>query len=129
MRFIFLIALGLFFVHAQPSQSSATSIVLPQIGEWVLGNFQSRGYWYSRVVARADVNGVTIKYDDGDVETVPYERLRPYNWGVGSRVECNFQNSGQWYKGTIQQLGGTALSINYDDGDFERTRTGLCRSQ
>jgi hypothetical protein len=129
MRFIFLIALGLFFVHAQPSQSSATNIVLPQIGEWVLGNFQSRGYWYPGVVARADVNGITIKYDDGDVETVPYERLRPYNWGVGSRVECNFQNSGQWYKGTIQQLGGTALSINYDDGDFERTRTGLCRSQ
>ncbi len=129
MRFIYLIAIGLCFVHAQPSQSRATSIVLPKIGEWVLGNSQARGYWYPGVVARADVNGVTIKYDDGDVETVPYERLKPYNWGVGSVVECNFQNAGQWYRGTIQQLGGSALSINYDDGDFERTRTGLCRLQ
>ncbi|MEC9343169.1 MAG: hypothetical protein VYD64_04910 [Pseudomonadota bacterium] len=100
-----------------------------QQGEWVLGQWQGGAYYYPGIVA-GQVNGmVTIRYDDGDVDTRPVNQVRPYDWRVGSRVECNFQRAGVWYSGTISSLGGASLAIAYDDGDFETTRTGLCRSR
>ncbi len=40
-------------------------------------------------------NQVTIRYDDGTLETRPANQVRPYNWRVGSRIVCLFTN-GRW---------------------------------
>ena len=129
MRLVCSILFSFVIVSASPVHVLAASVGVPQVGEWVLGNYQGRGYWYPGVVAGVRNDGVPLQYDDGDVEFSPFKRLRPYDWRVGSRVECNYQSAGQWYSGTIAKVGSTSLSINYDDGDFERTRTGMCRSR
>jgi hypothetical protein len=72
---------------------------------------------------------VTIRYDDGDRETVSISAVRPYDWAIGGRVECNFKGQGTWYPGRISSLAGERIGIAYDDGDKETTKTGRCRSR
>jgi len=99
-------------------------------GQWVLSQFQGGAYYYPGVVIRQQGNMVTTRYDDGDVDTRPSNQVKRYNWRVGSRVECNYRRAGVWYRGRISGMqGDTGLYISYDDGDFENTVTGLCRSQ
>ncbi|MBB3809858.1 tudor domain-containing protein [Pseudochelatococcus contaminans] len=99
------------------------------VGDWVLGNFQGSGYWFPGVIANVAGDKVTIRYDDGDLETVYANAVRPYDWSVGTRVECNFKGAGDWYAGRITSLSGERLSIAYEDGDKETTKTGKCRSR
>ncbi|MCG8271375.1 tudor domain-containing protein [Aquamicrobium sp. NLF2-7] len=107
----------------------AGSAAAQSVGDWVLGNYQNSGYWFPGVISDVSNDKITIKYDDGDLETVYPNAVRPYNWSVGTRVECNWQNSGDWYAGQITLLNGDKVSVSYDDGDRENTRTGLCRSR
>lgn len=95
----------------------------------MLGQWQGGRYWYPGVVEHSTQDSVTIQYDDGDRATQPSRQVKAYNWHAGSRVECNWQNGGRWYSGTITRLNTDRLRINYDDGDTEATRTGSCRSQ
>ncbi|CAK02999.1 hypothetical protein pRL110057 (plasmid) [Rhizobium johnstonii 3841] len=71
----------------------------------------------------------SIRYDDGDKETVSLSDVRPYDWVIGMKVECNYKGAGDWYAGKITSLGGEKIGIAYDDGDKETTRTGRCRSR
>jgi hypothetical protein len=64
-----------------------------------------------------------------DRETLSLGNVRPYDWAIGRRVECNFKGAGTWYPGVIASLAGETIGINYDDGDRERTKTGRCRSR
>lgn len=98
-------------------------------GEWVLGRWQGGAYWFPAVVEKVSGGSVSIVYDDGDRETTTLEKVRPYDWAVGKKVECNYKGRGEWYSGRISALGGEMISINYDDGDKERTKTGRCRSR
>jgi hypothetical protein len=98
-------------------------------GDWVLGNYKGAGYWFPGVIDKAGGGKVTIRYDDGDKETVAMGDVRPYNWAIGMKVECNFQGKGDWYRGTISSLAGEKIGIAYDDGDKEVTKTGRCRSK
>ena len=98
-------------------------------GDWVLGNYKNAGYWFPGVIEKAEGGKITIRYDDGDRETVALARVRPYNWAIGMKVECNFQGQGKWYSGKIASLAGDKIGIAYDDGDKETTRTGRCRSR
>lgn len=98
-------------------------------GDWVLARYKGGAYWYPGVIQGTADGRITVGYDDGDRETLSVASVRPYTWAVGSRVECNFQNSGKWYPGVIASLGGESLGVNYDDGDRERTKTGRCRSR
>jgi hypothetical protein len=98
-------------------------------GDWVLGRYQGGRYWYPGVVQRSSGDSVRIHYDDGGRETLPVSLVRRYDWQVGTRVQCNWQNRGSWYGGVIRSLGNNSLRIDYDDGDSERTRTGMCRSR
>ena len=107
----------------------ASSANAQTVGDWVLGNYQNSGYWFAGVISNVDGDKITIRYDDGDLETVYPSAVRPYNWAVGTRVECNFQGAGDWYAGKITALKVEKLSIAYDDGDSENTTTGMCRSQ
>ena len=95
----------------------------------MLGNYQGKGYWFPGVVQDMMGGKVTIRYDDGDVETVGKSAVRPYDWMIGMPVECNYKNQGQWYSGTIASLAGESIGIAYDDGDKETTKTGRCRSR
>tara|TARA_Y100000589_G_scaffold193422_1_gene183024 strand:- start:11 stop:847 length:837 start_codon:yes stop_codon:yes gene_type:complete len=38
---------------------------------------------------------------------------------IGDRVECNWQNRGINFRGTIVSINGDTFDINFDDGDFE----------
>jgi hypothetical protein len=98
-------------------------------GDWVLGNYRGQGYWFPGIVQSVDGGNVTVRYDDGDVETVGRSAVRPYDWMIGMAVECNWKNQGQWYRGTIASLAGESIGIAYDDGDKETTKTGRCRSR
>lgn len=98
-------------------------------GDWVLGNYKNAGYWFPGVVEKTGGGQITIRYDDGDRETVSINNVRPYDWMIGSKVECNFKGQGEWYAGTISSLAGEKIGIAYDDGDKETTRTGRCRSK
>lgn len=97
-------------------------------GDWVLARYKGGDYWFPGIVQSIAGDRVVVAYDDGDRETLALSRVRPYNWAIGSRVECNFKRGGKWYPGVISSLAGEALGVNYDDGDKERTKTGLCRS-
>lgn len=98
-------------------------------GDWVLGNYQGAGYWYPGIAEKVGGGKVTIRYDDGDRETVTAKKVRPYDWMIGMKVECNYKNAGEWYSGKIASLAGEKIGIAYDDGDKETTKTGRCRTQ
>ena len=38
---------------------------------------------------------------------------------IGDRVECNWQNRGINFRGTIASINGNTFDIKFDDGDFE----------
>lgn len=96
-------------------------------GDWILARWKNGQHWFPGIIQSISGDRLTIKYDDGDRETLSLSSVRPYNWAVGSKVECNFKGAG-WYAGKITALSGDRLSIAYDDGDKENTRTGRCRS-
>lgn len=119
---LFLAALFMACLGATPVAQAQTP------GDWVLARFRNGNYWYPGVVQGIGGGRITVQYDDGDRETLPVGLVRPYDWTIGSRVQCNFRGAGSWYPGRITALGGSSLSIAYDDGDRERTGTGRCRS-
>jgi len=98
-------------------------------GDRALGNYQGAGYWFPAVVSKTSGDQLVLRYDDGDVETLPASAVKPYTWQKGYVVECNFQGNGTWYQGRITDLDGSRLTIAYDDGDREETSTGRCRSR
>lgn len=97
-------------------------------GDWVLAKWKNGAYWFPGIIQSVQGDKLVITYDDGDKETLYANMVRPYNWKVGSKVECNFKNAGAWYPGKITALNGASVSIAYDDGDKENTKTGRCRS-
>jgi hypothetical protein len=97
-------------------------------GDWVLARFKRGNHWYPGIIQSISGDRVTVAYDDGDRETLNLADVRPYNWAIGTRVECNFKGQGKWFPGVIASLAGGTVGINYDDGDTERTNTGRCRS-
>lgn len=98
-------------------------------GDWVLARYRGGDYWFPGIIQSVSGNRVVVAYDDGDKETLNVRNVRPYDWAIGHRVECNFKGAGKWYPGVIASLAGGTIGINYDDGDRERTKTGFCRSQ
>jgi hypothetical protein len=97
-------------------------------GDWVLGDYKGSGYWFPGIAEKIEGGKITIVYDDGERETVNKSNIRPYDWMIGMKVQCNFKGQGDWYDGTIASLAGENIGIAYDDGDKETTKTGRCRS-
>jgi hypothetical protein len=108
----------------------STAATAQAVGDWVLGQWRGGNDWYPGVVAARNGNQVTIRYDDGTLETRPANQVRPYNWRVGSRVVCRFTD-GNWYDATITAMDpdGLTISVLYADGDTQITNTGRCRSE
>ncbi len=110
--------------------SSVSSVAMAQTaGDWVLGNYRNAGYWFPGVIEQLNGGNITVRYDDGERETLAASQVRPYDWMIGMKVECNFKGAGEWYPGRIASLAGESIGIAYDDGDKETTKTGRCRSQ
>ncbi len=101
--------------------------VAQRAGDRVLGQW-SDGFWYPARIQSVDGSRIRLIYDDGDLGTVGPNQIRAINWGVGSRLQCNWQNRGTYYSGTIAQRQGDSIFVNYDDGDREQTVIGRCRS-
>ncbi|KAA9369644.1 tudor domain-containing protein [Ochrobactrum quorumnocens] len=99
------------------------------VGDWVLGNYKNAGYWFPGVIEKLQGDKITVRYDDGDRESVSISAVRPYDWKIGTKVECNYKGAGDWYRGTISSLAGEKIGIAYDDGDKETTKTGRCRTK
>jgi len=97
-------------------------------GDWVLARYRNGNYWFPGVIERISNDHIAVRYDDGERETLYADKVRPYDWRVGTRVQCNFRGAGHWYSGKIAVLAGGTLRIDYDDGDRESTSTGRCRS-
>lgn len=109
--------------------SGAATVSAQTAGDWVLARYKGGAHWYPGVVQSVSGGSISVAYDDGDRETLSLANVRPYDWAIGTRVECNFQGAGKWFPGVIASLGGATLGVSYDDGDRERTKTGLCRSR
>lgn len=100
-------------------------------GDWVLARWKGGDYWFPGVVESRKGDVVVVAYDDGTREKLPLNRVRPYDWRPGSRVQCRWRNGSEWYAGVIKSItdNGVTLNIKYDDGDKETTTTAACRSQ
>ena len=100
-------------------------------GDWVLGQWQGGAYWFPGVVQERSGDNVTILYDDGTRETVALKRTKPYDWALGTSVECRWAGGSAWYTGKITGMAkdGSEIDVLYDDGDRERIATGGCRSR
>lgn len=118
-----------FLLAATVFATACSSANAQTVGDWVLGNYQKSGYWFAGIAESINAGKVTIRYDDGERETLALRDVRPYDWMIGTRVECNYKNAGVFYPGTIASLAGEKAGIAYDDGDKETTTTGLCRSR
>jgi hypothetical protein len=99
-------------------------------GDWVLARWHNGPYWFPGVVQSHSRGMIRVRYDDGTYERLPERAhlVKPYDWHVGSRIECQWSRDKKWYAGHITSLNGPHLVILYDDGTSEGRPTGKCRS-
>jgi hypothetical protein len=101
-------------------------------GDWVLARWRGGDYWFPGVVESRDGDKITVAYDDGTREALYLDKVRPYDWSVGSRVSCRWNGGVTWYGAKITAMdrgNGALITLRYDDGMSEQTTTGACRSQ
>ena len=111
---------------------ASTLLPAQERGDWVLARWQNGDYWFPGVVQNRDGKIVDVVYDDGTRESVPLNRVKPYDWTVGSAVQCRWNAGSVWYSARIRKISGDGvrLSVVYDaDGVHETLQTGYCRSQ
>lgn len=98
-------------------------------GDRVLAYWEPDGLWYPGEIDYVDRQGFHIIFDDDDEAVVSRHELRPLNWRVGSRIECNWQNGGEYYPGRVTSMRGERIDFLYDDGARERLTVSSCRSR
>jgi len=96
-------------------------------GDRVLGQWHD-GLWYPATVRSVIGGELQLAFDDGDRRTANLSQVRPVDWNVGTRVQCNWKGHGKYYPGVIGRKDGDQVFINYNDGDKELTTIGRCRS-
>lgn len=113
--------------HARQLQEAEARTV-PDAGGRILGQWGD-GFWYPGSITARNGALAHVAFDDGDQADLPPSRIRPLEWSVGSRVQCNWKSHGRYYQGTITRSSGQAIHVSYDDGDQEDTYIGKCRSR
>eukprot|EP00941_MAST-03F_sp_MAST-3F-sp1_P002079 g2079.t1 len=127
------------------SAEEAAKIVKLPTGAAVEAQYRGESMWFPAVITAVNgrLNTYDLKYEMGKVEkSVARNYIRPRIEGIareaeewserksnrnggtqlecGSRVECNFEGSGEWYKGKIESVNDNGTyNITYDDGDKE----------
>ena len=117
-------------IAAASLASLSTAACAQRVGDWVLAQWEDSTQYFPGVVVATAGQQVTIRFDDGTTENRLASDVRPYNWRVGTHVECRWTD-GQWYPATIRMTGadGLTLDVRYDaDGVNQRTNTGRCRT-
>jgi hypothetical protein len=104
-----------------------TSAEAQSPGDWVLARGARTPHWLPGVVERAWGNNITVRYDDGEMETMHFTAVRRNNWTVGTIVECSVRTTG-WHPARIAALAGERLWLVYEDGERDTTTRGRCRS-
>jgi hypothetical protein len=107
--------------------TTTRSVSGASVGDRVLGQWRD-GLWYPATVRGVGGNGLRLAFDDGGAATVRPSQVRPVDWNVGTRVQCNWKGGGRYYPGIIGRKDGDQVFINYDDGGKELTTIGRCRS-
>ena len=95
----------------------------------MLAFWEADGLWYPGEVEYVDRQGIHIIFDDEDEATVARNEVRRLNWRVGSRLECNWQNGGEYYPGRVNSMRGERIDFAYDDGAREQLTVSSCRSR
>ncbi|HSF64371.1 MAG TPA: hypothetical protein VLA78_08285 [Paracoccaceae bacterium] len=111
--------------------ATPATAIAQQVGDWVLSPWRGSTVYYPGVIESRSGSVVTVRFDDGDVESRDASSVRAFDWRVGSRIACQWTD-GDWYRATITWMGGDgySLQIRYDDdGTIEDTSTGLCRTR
>lgn len=109
----------------------STSAVAQQVGDWVLSPWRGSRVLYPGVIESRSGTTVTVRFDDGSVETRQANTVRFFDWEAGSRIACQWSD-GKWYNAVIVSLAsdGYTMRIRYDeDGSLEDTNTGRCRTR
>ena len=98
------------------SHTPALAAEDPKIGATVLGYWQETQAYYLGTVAEKKGTDFVVVFDDGDIATLPADKIRENNLKVGSKVTARWED-GNAYGGTISKVVGRAFYIKYDDGD------------
>lgn len=102
-----------------------------QVGDWVLSPWRGSRVLYPGVIEARSGTTVTVRFDDGSVESRQANTVRFFDWEPGSRISCQWSD-GRWYNAVIVSLSnnGYNMTIRYDqDGSLEDTTTGSCRTR
>jgi hypothetical protein len=101
---------------------------MPNIGDRVLARWpQEKEWWYPGVVVTSAGSEVEVQYDDGDRSTVHVDLVRPLELRLGLRIQCRYQGSTAFYPGLVACVTGSAIQVNYDDGDRESSSVSMIR--
>ena len=108
-----------------------SGLAAQEVGDWVLSPWRGSTVLYPGVIESRTGSIVTIRFDDGDVETRQANSVRPFDWRPGSRIACLWSDN-KWYAATVRSIAadGFTMQIRYDDdGVIENTNTGRCRTR
>jgi len=99
-------------------------------GDWVLCQWRGGHFWFPGIVHSINGNSIAIQYDDGSSEIRPANQVRHYDWRIGTRIHAFWEADQRWYDATVTEMepNGADLTVRYDDGTIEKTRTSRCRS-
>jgi hypothetical protein len=95
-------------------------------GDRVLAPWEPQ-WLYPGTVGAVQGQQVYMIFDDGDRGWVPLAAVRLLNVRIGSRVYGRWQGGRFYYAGTVTQVQGNLIFIQYDDGDQEWTTVSLVR--
>ncbi len=115
---IFGLSLGLF----------SNAALAQAVGDRVTALWEADGLWYPAEIEFIDRQGIHVSFDDGDEAIVARNEVRRLNWRVGTRLECNWKNEGDYYPGRINTMRGESIDFVYDDGGREQLTVSRCRS-
>jgi hypothetical protein len=110
---------------------SSSAAMAQDVGDWVLSPWRGSDVYYPGVVESRSGSVVTVRFDDGDVETRQANTVLAFDWQAGSKIACAWSD-GKWYYATIRSIAadGFTMQIRYDeDGTIENTNTGKCRTR
>ena len=97
-------------------------------GERVVALWAEDGFWYPARIQSVD-RQVHVIFDDRSVAAVRKNEVRSLDWRAGTQLECNWQNKGQFFAGTITTIRGESIFLTYNDGDTERLTVRHCRAR
>jgi hypothetical protein len=101
---------------------------MANIGDRVLARWpQEKEWWYPGVVCSVNAGGYEVQYDDGDRAVVTEDLMRPLNLAAGARIQCRFKGGPSFYDGLVASSIGSAIQVNYDDGDSESSSVSMVR--